>query len=80
MSALGDALAPERVRSGSKTEVPGFARHVRFTLRSRHHQPAPACPFGANNGHRVTMKMRPESGLHMIIYGCATKAIESVFS
>ena len=25
----------------------GFARHVRFTLRSRHHQPAPACPFGA---------------------------------
>ena len=32
---------------GSKTEVPGFARHVRFTLRSRHRQPAPACPFGA---------------------------------
>ena len=30
----------------------------------------------ANNGHRVTMKMCPESGLHMIIYGCATKATE----
>src|SRR5450631_2914208 len=32
---------------GSKTEGPGFARHVRFTLRSRHRQPATACPFGA---------------------------------
>jgi hypothetical protein len=35
---------------GPKTEVPGFARHVRFTLRCRHSQPAPACPFGANTG------------------------------
>jgi hypothetical protein len=35
---------------GSKTEVSGLARHVRFTLRSRHRQPAPAGPFGANNG------------------------------
>jgi len=32
---------------GSKTEVSGHARHVRFTLRSRHRQPAPACPFDA---------------------------------
>ncbi len=28
----------------------GLARHVRFTLRSRHRQPAPACPFGAISG------------------------------
>jgi hypothetical protein len=27
------------VAIGSKTEVPGFARHVRFTLWSRHRQP-----------------------------------------
>jgi hypothetical protein len=33
---------------GPKTEVPGLARVVRFTLGSRHRQPAPACPFGAN--------------------------------
>jgi hypothetical protein len=39
------------VGSGSKTEVPGFARHVRFTLRCRHRQPAPACPFGARKRH-----------------------------
>src|ERR1700681_4567354 len=36
---------------GSKTKVSGLARHVRFTLRCRHRHPAPACPFGANNGH-----------------------------
>ena len=36
-----------KVRVGSKTEVSGLARHVRFILRSRHRQPAPACPFGA---------------------------------
>jgi hypothetical protein len=41
------------VRSGSRPcEVPGFARHVRFTLRSRHRQPAPVCPFGANGLNR----------------------------
>jgi hypothetical protein len=34
---------------GSKTEVSELARHVRFTLRCRHRQPAPACPFGANS-------------------------------
>src|SRR5450631_2828681 len=33
---------------GSKTEVSGLARHVRFTLRCRHRQPAPASPFGAS--------------------------------
>jgi hypothetical protein len=31
---------------GQKTEVSGLARHIRFTLRCRHRQPAPACPFG----------------------------------
>src|SRR5882672_1035043 len=36
--------------SGSKTEVSGPARDARFTLRSRHRQPAPACPFGAISG------------------------------
>src|SRR5450755_3675600 len=40
-----------QVRNGSKTEVSGLARHVRFTLRCRHRQPAPACPFGANGRH-----------------------------
>jgi hypothetical protein len=38
----------------SKTEVPGFARHVRFTLRSRHRQPNPSRPFGANR--RLTQR------------------------
>src|SRR6266481_5801711 len=33
-----------------KSGVSGLARHVRFTLRCRHRQPAPACPFGAMNG------------------------------
>ena len=28
-----------RVRDGSKTEVSGLARHVRYTLRIRHRQP-----------------------------------------
>src|SRR5713101_8867418 len=36
----------------SKTEVSGLARHVRFTLRSRYRQPAPACPFGAKDRDR----------------------------
>ncbi len=39
---------------GSKTEVSGLARHVRFTLRSRYRQPAPPCPFGARSGRRPT--------------------------
>jgi hypothetical protein len=30
--------------------VSGLARHVRFALRSRYRQPAPACPFGAKSG------------------------------
>jgi hypothetical protein len=42
---------PRHVRLVPKTEVSGLARRVRFTLSSRHRQPAPACPFGANNGH-----------------------------
>src|SRR5260370_42346346 len=44
------ASFPGALRVGSKTEVSGLARHVRFTLRSRHRQPAPACPFGAKSG------------------------------
>src|SRR5216684_6005600 len=40
------------VGNGSKTEVSGLARHVRFTLRSRHRQPASASPFGAKRRHR----------------------------
>src|SRR5216684_6126646 len=52
------------VRCGSKTEVSGLARHVRFTLRCRHRQPAPACPFGANNGLlRRNEGKRPALGL-----------------
>src|SRR5450631_2530112 len=42
-----DVERRRNVRSGSKTEVSGLARHVRFTLRSRHRQPASACQFGA---------------------------------
>jgi hypothetical protein len=37
---------------GSKTEVSGLARQVRCTLRSRHRQLAPACPFGAKSDRR----------------------------
>jgi hypothetical protein len=43
------------IQPGSKTEVSGLARHVRFTLRSIHRQPAPAYPFGAKNGSRVLL-------------------------
>src|ERR1700686_1199408 len=39
---------PRHISTLPKTEVPGFARHVRFTLTSRHRQPAPAWRFGAN--------------------------------
>src|SRR5450755_1889721 len=50
----------------AKTEVPGFARHARFTLRCRHRQPAPACPFGAITGsdhtHSITSSARPRRG------------------
>jgi hypothetical protein len=47
---------PRHIPSLPKTEVSGLARHVRFTLRSRHRQPAPACPFGAagSTGRRNT--------------------------
>jgi aminoglycoside phosphotransferase len=38
---------PANVAFGSKTEVSRLVRHVRLTLRSRHRQPAAACPFGA---------------------------------
>jgi hypothetical protein len=38
---------------GQKAEVSGPARHVRFTLRSRYRQPAPACPFGAKGRQRA---------------------------
>src|SRR5712692_3880411 len=38
---------PRHIPTLPKTEVSGLARHVRFTLRCRHRQPAPACPFGA---------------------------------
>jgi aminoglycoside phosphotransferase len=44
--------ASVKIAMGSKMEVPGLARHVRFTLGSRHHQPAPACPFGAKERTR----------------------------
>src|SRR5450631_1801542 len=45
-----------QVRNGSKMEVSGLARHVRFTLRCRHRPPAPACPFGANTGSSHTIR------------------------
>jgi len=67
------ALTPkvDHFRNGSKTEVSELARHARFTLRSRHRQPAPACPFGANKRHpgaaicnaSVTMPVSPRTSL-----------------
>src|SRR3977135_2317029 len=50
LELAGTVLGERRFRVGSKTEVPGFARHIRLTLRSRHPQPAPACPLGAITG------------------------------
>ena len=50
--------ASRHVRLVPKTEVPGLARHVRFTLRSRYLQPAPACPFGAMNRLKRRSKQR----------------------
>jgi hypothetical protein len=37
------------VGSGSQTEVPRLARHVRSTLKSRRCQAAPTCPKSANS-------------------------------
>jgi hypothetical protein len=39
--------------------VSGLARHVRFALRSRYRQPAPACPFGAigDHGHHSKLQL-----------------------
>src|SRR5450432_5542 len=53
-------------KPSTKTEVSGLARHARFTLRCRHRQPAPACPFGAITGsdhtHSITSSARPRRG------------------
>src|SRR5437016_1563787 len=36
---------------GQKTEVSPLERHVRSTLKSRHRQATPTCPFRANSRH-----------------------------
>jgi hypothetical protein len=36
------------------------ARHVRFTLWSRHRQPAPACPFGADCVEKLENREAPK--------------------
>ena len=56
-SAYCDRQFWRDVSCGSKTEVSGLARHVRFTLWSRHRQPAPACPFGAMIRTRALQQM-----------------------
>ena len=48
------------VSVGSKTEVSGLARHVRFTLRSRHRQAIPACRFRAC--HKLTSEGDAKTG------------------
>src|SRR5258705_10913198 len=56
-------------QTGSKKEVSGIARHVRFALRSRHCQPAPACPFGAKGGSRRPHSIaRPDDPGELITY------------
>jgi len=47
-SAFSRSLGPKRKYLGS--------RHVRLTLKSRHRQPAPACPFGATSRYGRTRK------------------------
>src|SRR6266851_5140216 len=49
---------------GSDSEVSGLARHVRLTLRSRHRQPAPACPFGAKALNRCAIARGGGRGAH----------------
>jgi hypothetical protein len=48
----GSLLAEDRC--GSKTEVSGLARHVRFTLKSGHRQAALIRLFGAKCGREAT--------------------------
>jgi hypothetical protein len=43
---------PPHVSFGSKTELSPLALHVRSTLKSRHRQTAPACPFRAKDRDR----------------------------
>ena len=51
---------------GSKTEVPGFARHVRFTLRSRHRQHAPGMSVWCQHLHkRAGSGARPFEGANI---------------
>src|ERR1700674_398205 len=53
LSLTGQPVASQfcpRTLQGSRTEVSGLPPAPRFTLRCRHRQPAPACPFGARSG------------------------------
>jgi hypothetical protein len=50
---LGSVDVGPMSASGPNSEVAVLDRHVRSTLRSRHHQAAPACPKSANSDHRV---------------------------
>ena len=49
-----------------KTEVSGLARHVRFTFRSRHRQPARACPFGADSVEKLRCRSGRSSLIHSV--------------
>ena len=84
---LAQAVDTVHFRFVSKTEVPGFARHVRFTLRSRHRQPAPAYPFGVNARNRCAIARCAGSPTASAVTGgkivktqnrCAHSSVEAV--
>jgi len=39
------------VRFGSKADIAGRSRHVRFTPESGHHSDVAPCPLSAESGH-----------------------------
>src|SRR5450432_4802020 len=61
----------------TKTEVSRLARHVRFTLRCRHRQPAPACPFGAITEVPAVIRIRSQLDARHQFIVAATNLINS---
>jgi hypothetical protein len=55
---------PVDVRFGSKAEVKTFYFDVRFTPKSRHSLPRPACPLCAKSGHMQCSKKISRRALH----------------
>jgi len=44
------------VRFGSKADISACPRHVRFTPKSRHSLPQPACPLCAKSGREQSQQ------------------------